>query len=89
MLQLIVHAVEQELALDAVAGTAHAGALGAAALDHEAGNDAVEDEAVIKAAVCQRDEVIDRLRRDIRVELGGDDAAVFHFNGHNRIFHGQ
>lgn len=58
-------------------------------MDHEAGNDAVEDEAVIKAAVCQRDEVIDRLRRDIRVELGGDDAAVFHFNGHNRIFHGQ
>ena len=89
MLNRVDDAVLQELTLDVPARAAHAGALGAAALDHEAGNDAVEDEAVIKAAVCQRDEVIDRLRRDIRVELGGDDAAVFHFNGHNRIFHGQ
>ena len=57
VLQVVLDAVEKELALDAVAGAAHAGALGAAALDHEAGDDPVEDQAVIKALVGQGDEV--------------------------------
>ena len=52
VLQVVLDAVEHELALDAVAGAAHAGALGAAALNHEAGNDAVEDQTVIKAVIC-------------------------------------
>ena len=57
MLQIILDAVEEELALDAVAGAAHAGALGAAALDHEAGDDTVEDQAVVEAGIGQSDEV--------------------------------
>ena len=46
MPQVVLHAVEEEFALDAVAGAAHAGALGAAALDHKAGDDTVEGQAV-------------------------------------------
>ena len=40
-----------ELTADGIAGAAHAGAVGAAALDHEAGDDPVEDQAVIKAGL--------------------------------------
>ena len=63
-LQVVLHAVEEELALDAVAGAAHAGALRAAALDHEAGNDSVEDQAVIiDMVMAQVDEVVHALGR--------------------------
>ena len=85
VLQVVLDAVEEELALDAVAGAAHAGALGAAALDHEAGDDTVEDQAIVVALVCQRDEIIDTLGCLLGVQLAGDDAAVFHGDGKSRI----
>ena len=47
----VVDAVLGELALDGPAGAAHAGPLRIAALDHEAGDDPVEDGAVIKLCV--------------------------------------
>ena len=87
--QVVLHAVLGKLALDGVAGAAHAVAVGAAALDHKAGDAAVEDQAVIKALLHQADEVVHAVGGHVGVELGLDDAAVFHFNGHNRIFHGQ
>ena len=80
VLQVVLDAVEKELALDAVAGAAHAGALGAAALNHEAGNDSVEDQTVIKMVAAQVDEVADALGRFVGVQLALDDAAVFHGN---------
>ena len=61
VLELVLEAVGGELAGDGVAGATHAGAVGAAALDHEAGNDAMEDQTVIIALVDQGDEAADRL----------------------------
>ena len=68
-------------------GAAHTGTGGVAALNHEAGDDAVEDHAVIKAFLHETDEVFDGLRRNVRIQLGADDAAVFHFDGDNRVAH--
>ena len=78
VLQVVLDAVEKELALDAVAGAAHAGALGAAALNHEAGDDSVEDQTIIKMVIAQVDEVADALGRFVGIQLAFDDAAVFH-----------
>lgn len=47
----VIYAVHGKFALDMVSGAAHAGALRAAALYHEAGNDPVEDKAVVKALI--------------------------------------
>ena len=87
MSQVVLHAVEPELALDAVAGTAHAGTLGAAALNHKAGDDTVKDQTVIEAFVDQRDEVAHRLGRYFGIQLSNDLAAVFHFDGYDGICH--
>ena len=78
VLQVVLDAVEEELALDAVAGAAHAGAFGTAALNHEAGNDSVENQTVIKMVIAQVDEVADALGRLVGIQLALDDAAVFH-----------
>ena len=87
MRQSVLEPVGGELAADAVAGAAHADALGVAALDHEAGDDAVENHAVIEALLDKGDEVVDSVRGGLGVELRLHDAAVFHFNGDNRIAH--
>ena len=65
--QVVADAVGLELALDAVAGAAHAGAVGAAALNHEAVDAAMEDQAVIKTGVGERDEIPHALRSDVGV----------------------
>ena len=85
MLQVVLHAVEEELALDAVAGAAHAGALGAAALNHEAGDDPVEDQAVIVIVVTQVDEVVNALGGLVGVQLALDNAARLHRDLKSRI----
>ena len=87
MLEVILEAVAGELTLDAVAGAADAGALGVAPLNHEAGYDAVEYDAVIKALADKRDEIIDRVGRDFGVKLRLHHVAVFHFDGYDRIAH--
>ena len=87
VMQTIGNAVCHEFTLDAVAGATHAGAVGAAALDHEAGNNAVENEAVVIALVCKRNEVINAFGSDFGIELANDLAAVFHFDGYDRIAH--
>ncbi len=56
---VLAEAVAGKLTVDLIAGAAHAGSLRAAALNHEAGDDPVEGQAVIKALVGKGDEVID------------------------------
>jgi len=83
--QAVLEAVGGKLALDAVAGAADADALGIAALDHKALNNAVENQSVIKALIDQGDEIVDGVGGDIGIELRLDDIAVFHFDCDNGI----
>ena len=85
MLQIVLHTVEEELTLDAVAGATHAGAFGAAALDHEAGDDTVEDQAVIKIMIAQLNEVLPALGCDRGIQFALDHGAVFHSDLKSRI----
>ena len=87
MLQVIGEAVLSEFPLDLPAGAAHAAAVRAPALDHEARDDPVEDQAVIKSLLDQVDEVVHGVGRDLGVELRLDNAAIFHFNGDDGIAH--
>ena len=47
----------------------------------------MEDRAVIKALLHQRNKVANRVRCNFRVQLCTDYAAVFHFNRNDRIAH--
>ena len=85
--QGIVKAVCLELAADAVARAAGADALGVAALDHKAGDDAVENKPVIEAALYKGDEVVDGVGSDLGIKLSLHDCAVFHFKGDYGIAH--
>ena len=87
MPQVILDAVKEELTLDAVAGAAHAGALRATTLDHKAGNDAMEDQAIIITLIGQIDEVVHALGCLVGIQLAFDDAAVFHGDLKSRICH--
>src|SRR4051794_21844834 len=73
-----------DLVLELVAGTARAGALRAAALDHEVGDDAVEDEPVVEALTGELLEVADGLRGVLVEQLEGDlaFARLHHGLGH-------
>src|SRR5690606_2001693 len=64
------------LVLEAVAGAAGAGAVRAAALDHEVVDEAVEVQAVVEATPGQVGEVGDRQRGLLGLELDADRAAV-------------
>ena len=80
----VVHAVLQELALDVPAGAAHAGALRVAALNHKAGDNAVEGQAVVEALL---DELLKVLAGDgccgsIQFNVNG--FAVLHRNTNHR-----
>src|SRR5262245_43122082 len=65
-----------DLVLELVAGTAGAGALRAAALDHEVLDDTVEDEAVVKALAGELLEVRNGLRRVLVEQLEADRALA-------------
>src|SRR5262245_55086800 len=62
-------------AVDVVAGSAGAVALGVAALGHEVFQDAMEVEIVVLSAFDERDEVTDSLRRFVLEQLE-DDCAL-------------
>ena len=81
VLQLVIKAVCRKFALDAVAGAAGAVAIGVAALDHKAGDDAVEGEAVVEALTGEVAEIANALGREIGVELKLDNSAVLHGDG--------
>lgn len=70
-----------EFAVNGIAGAAGSVAFRVAALNHEARNDAVENQAVIKAFVGELFEVFDGFRRFVRIELALDDVAIFHGDG--------
>ena len=65
-----------ELVLEGVPRAAGAGALRAAALDHEVLDHAVEDEPVVEALAGELAEVLDGLRRVLVEELDGDRPGV-------------
>ena len=83
----VVPAVVSKLALDVPAGAAHAGALGAAALDHKAGDDPMEDQTVIKALAHQLQKVLHGQRGRLGVQLKINGFAVFHSNANHKITH--
>ena len=87
MVQVILEAVCGKLAADLITGAAHAGAFRVTALNHKARDDTMEDRAVIKALLHQRNKVADRVRCNFRGQLCADYAAVFHFNRNDRIAH--
>ena len=65
-----------ELGLEVgLVGAAHAGAGRVAALGHEAGDDAVEDDAVVKAVVGQLGDPLDMAGREVGPQLDDDVAA--------------
>ena len=47
----------------------------------------MEDGPVIEALLHQGKEIVHRVGRDLRIKLRLDDPSVFHFDGHNWIFH--
>ena len=57
-------------------GAAHAGPGRVAALRHEAGNHAVEGDAVVKAALGQRRDALDMVGRQVGPQLDDDVAAA-------------
>ena len=65
-----------ELVFEGVARPARAGALGAAGLDHEIGDDAVELQAVVEALGGEFLEIGHGPRGLVGVEFGADGAAV-------------
>ena len=76
----ILDTVDGKLALDGFIGAAHTGTGRVAALDHEAGNDAVEDQTVIEALGNELFKVCAGDGSGLRVEFDLDDAAVGHFD---------
>ena len=85
--QIVFEAVRGELAVYAVVRSSDTGALGVAALYHEARNNTVENKPVIKALADEGDKIVDGIRSDLGVELGLHYAAVFHFKCDYRIAH--
>ena len=83
--QIVLDAVLGELSLDGVARSAGSGALGAAALNHEAVDNAVEIQSVIETLLHEADEIVDCVGGDFRIKLRFDDIAIFNFNGNYRI----
>ena len=65
-----------ELVLEGVPGATRSRPRRVAALDHEVRDDAVEDELVVETVARELDEVVDGLRRVLRVELDVDRPVV-------------
>ena len=78
MLKIVLYAVACKLALDGIAGASHSRSVGAAALDHETGDDPVEDQAVIETVACEFYEVIDRDGGDVGIKFSLDDSSILH-----------
>jgi len=81
----VIKAVCLELTADGVLGAAHAVAQRVAALDHEAGDNAMENETIVKALGNEGDKVVDGIWSKLGIELSLHDAAIFHFKSNNRI----
>lgn len=73
-----VVAVLFELALNAVTRSACAVSERTAPLDHKSAYDAVKGQAVVKTAVCKRNEIVDRVGRNVGKQFQRYLFAVFH-----------
>lgn len=82
---LVLVRVVYHFAFDGVARAAGTGAVRAAALGHEARDDAVEGQAVVEAVVCQLLKVFDGARCVGVEQFKFHGAAFFEFN--DRFFH--
>jgi hypothetical protein len=82
----IGNAVFLEFAFDAVARSAIAAAIRIAALDHEAFDDAMKGQAVIKAFIHQLDKVRAGVRRRLVIQLNLNIAKVFD-RENNHVFY--
>ena len=82
----IVVTVSAEFTVELLLGAAHTVAEGVAALDHKAGDNSVEGEAVVEAFLCERFKVCDSLGCVLGIELKLDLAAVFHFDDYHIFF---
>ena len=78
---------QSKFSFNGVAGASHTGSVGTSALDHEAFDDPVEDQPVVKALIDQTDKVIYCIWGDFRIQLRFHDIAVFHRNGNYWICH--
>ena len=67
MLQIIGETILGKFSFDGITGTSHAVAVGTAALDHEARNYPVEDQAVIEPLLHQVDKIVDSIRSNLRI----------------------
>src|SRR5690606_19819887 len=59
--RVMLERVAARFVLELVAGAAASGAGGVATLNHEVADYTVEEDAIVEALACQKDEVVDRL----------------------------
>ena len=83
--RIALESVASEFSLDRITGTAHAASFRISALDHEAGDYTVEDQAVIKALSREGEKIVYGVRGNFGLEFRFDDAAVFHGDCDNWI----
>jgi len=83
--QIVVLVVAVQFAVDAVARTAVADAVGASALCDKSGNDTVKFQAIVEAFFREFDKVSDRVRCVLFKKFHGHGAAV----GGNFCVHGE
>ena len=87
MLKRVVKSILAELTLNGISRASHSVSVRAAALDHKAVNDSVENQSVIKTFFYQTYKIIYCVRSNLRIELGLHDIAIFHGYCNNRIIH--
>ena len=78
--EIVDDAVASEFALDGLVRASDAGAQRVTALNHEAGDDAVENDAGIEIAVAKIHEVCNGDRSDLRIQLQLDIIAGLHID---------
>lgn len=73
---IVVLVIASEFTINLIARTTVANAIGAAALDHEIGDDTVKNEAIIEAFFSKADEVLNSFRGVFLKELELQDTLV-------------
>ena len=67
MFQTVLETVLGKFTFDIVAGATHSGSVRASTLDHEAIDNAMEDQAVIEALLYQADKIIYSIGSNLRI----------------------
>lgn len=74
--QLVLHAVGAEFPLDACAAAAGSIPIGVTSLDHEAIDNPVEGQSVVKALLCQENKIFNGLRGCRSIQRKGDSSII-------------